>query len=62
MCFTTDPPHLCKDVAARLKRRLAQKEAVIDILERSRTTDHLTFDEMAEAIVTKLARMGVAND
>lgn len=31
-CFTTDGPHLCKDVAKRLKRRQAQVDAVLAIL------------------------------
>lgn len=54
-CFTTEPPHLCKDVAARLKRRERQVAAVLTLapaLDR----------DTAEAIVAKLAQLGVTED
>lgn len=60
-CFTTDPPHLCPDVAARHKRRARQREAVIELLEEGRAKG-LPWEETAEAIVTRLAQMGVASD
>lgn len=55
--------HVCKDIAARLKRREAQKAAVVDVL-RSHAGDIAgdLFDDAAEAIVTKLAGMGVDHD
>lgn len=59
-CNTLDPPHLCRDVAARLRRRARQADAVIEVhLEHS--ADPMSRTE-AEAIVERLARLGVEGD
>lgn len=60
VCFTTDPPHMCKDLAKRLARREAQVAAVEDILARS--FQYGMPRAAAEEIVAKLAGMGVADD
>lgn len=57
---TLSEPHLCKDVKRRHERRQKQALAVYDILAAGRGTG--TFADMAEAIVEKLAGMGVADD
>ena len=71
VCFTTNPPHVCKDVAARHKRREKQRDAVVRILAREQAflrMDGLDggFTEnavrVAEDIVARLAQMGVTED
>ena len=58
---TLSEPHLCKDVAKRLTRRVKQREAVRDILSESICVrgDWNELGALAEAIVAKLAQMGV---
>lgn len=62
-CHTTDGEHICKDIAARLRRRQGQVEAVVRILahDRHRIID-LDLVPVAEAIVKKLSGMGVELD
>lgn len=56
---TTNPPHLCADIAARLKRRERQVQAVLDVLHGF----NLSRDrDVAEAIVAKLNQLGVTED
>lgn len=65
---TLDPPHLCADIAKRLKRREAQKQAVLDIIRKAVYDDYADEpgfkgdEDAAEAIVKKLAQMGVTDD
>jgi hypothetical protein len=58
---TLDSGHVCKDVAARLKRRERQVEAVMDILLDA-MDGYGDARPFAEAIVAKLAGMGVTDD
>lgn len=64
VCFTTNGPHLCPDIAARLRRREAQVQAVLDVFSVRGLLDGYedTKRAIAEAIVQKLANMGVQND
>lgn len=59
-------PHLCSDIAMRLKRREAQVQAILPILRElnNRHDSQAVEDEheAAEAIVAKLAGMGVTDD
>lgn len=62
---TTTPPgkHLCKDKAARLARRQKQVDATVRILALHRgSIQDLDLVPVAEAIVAKLAGMGVTDD
>ena len=67
--FTTDPPHLCKDIAKRLNRRQRQKEAVIKVLQEYRVDlvippqdGNYTIDDLADAIVKKIVGMLAEDD
>jgi cytochrome c551/c552 len=59
--FSTEGPHLCKDLARRLKRQEAQITAVCDLL-----WEHGVYMKdstpLAEAIVKKLNHLGVTDD
>lgn len=60
---TLDPPHLCKDVEARLRRREKQVAAVVAILiELSSDIIMGEFEHPARRIVSKLNQMGVEDD
>lgn len=55
--------HLCKDVKRRLERRERQRDAVLNILaEEGGIRSNALLVDVAERIVTVLARMGVAED
>lgn len=63
MSNTLDPPHLCKDLAARLKRRERQVKAVNHILwDLGLAMDPSVRRRAAEDIVSTLARLGVTED
>jgi hypothetical protein len=58
-----DQPHLCKDIAKRLKRRQDQVFAVEHILGcYFPNIDRGTSTVIGEAIVARLANMGVTDD
>lgn len=63
---TTDPTHICKDLAARIKRQESQLIAVRRILydEEVRTLLHggRPIADIAEDIVRELNRLGVSVD
>lgn len=60
---TTDAEHICKDIQQRLRRRTAQVEAVRTILLDNYSDPYGPESRIvAEAIVEKLAQMGVADD
>lgn len=63
---TMNAPHLCKDVKKRLERRQRQRDAVLEILTENRHGLVLAWEELsgevAEAIVERLAAMGVEGD
>lgn len=54
-------PHLCRDIRRRLARRERQVAAVEAILWQARGS-MLPVRDQAEAIVAKLANMGVTDD
>ena len=58
------PEHLCADIAKRLKRREAQRAAVLDVFSRWGLLDGYeeTKTRLAEAIVKELAGMDVTSD
>ena len=58
---TLDPPHLCKDIAARLRKREKQASAVEEIIG-PYFSDPVECREKAELIVKKLSHMGVEDD
>lgn len=60
-CFTTDPPHLCKDVLVRLKRREKQADAAEALLI-GKVLNGIDTRALAEKLVAQLARMGVTED
>ncbi len=54
-------PHLCVDLAKRLKRRERQRDAILPMLALVRAGT-MSLSGGAESIVTILAEMGVEND
>jgi hypothetical protein len=63
VCHTTEAPHLCKDVAARLKRREQQADAVVKLMVAfGAHSDPVDRRLLADAIVKKLSEMGVTED
>lgn len=61
VCFTTNPEHLCKDIAKRLARRERQVEEVMDILLAS-TEEISSLRTTAEQIVLRLSQLGVTDE
>ena len=64
VCFTTDPPHLCKDIQKRLIRQEKQRDAVVAILE-----DHYGYEldgiliiNLAEKIIERLNKLNLHQD
>ena len=66
-CNTLDPPHLCKDVAGRMKRRQRKVDEVVRILTNEGMVPyggtpvenvHVTLTRVAEDIVNKLSQFG----
>lgn len=64
VCHTTEPEHLCKDIARRLARRQAQKDAVLAVFSSWGLLDGFedTKDRLAEAVVKALAGLDVSAD
>ena len=59
VCFTTDPPHLCKDVKKRHERREKMVTAVCDILYANTMFAPSGDNEpVAQEIVGTLLQMG----
>lgn len=62
-CQTTDPPHLCADKAARLRRRERQRDEAAKILRAAFPTQPpAVINHVAEVVVRKLAQLGVTED
>lgn len=57
---TGEEPHLCKDVSARLKRQTAQVGAAMEALSAFVEADETTLRLMAQAVVARLNRLGIA--
>jgi hypothetical protein len=63
VCNTTNPPHLCKDIAARLRRRERQVEAIVPLVEQAQDTYYDgNARQWAETIVARLANLQVTED
>jgi hypothetical protein len=58
---TLDPPHLCKDIAARLKRRERQADAVERELL-GKVLDGIDNRALAQRLVESMARTGVTDE
>lgn len=58
---TLDAPHLCKDVAARLKR-FEKRVGIVKTILAGHMTDEAEMDRIAGAIVTNLTRIGLTED
>lgn len=65
--YTTDPPHVCRDIASRLRRTerytRAVREVVRDHMHVPDTEhDEAALDALAEAIVKRLLALGIADE
>lgn len=58
---TLDPPHLCRDLERRWKRREKQADAVQAELY-GKVLDGIDMRALAERVVMKLTQMGVEDD
>ncbi len=65
VCFTTNPPHICKDLVRRLERENRQIDAVEKLLNRylmEPAIAGMSNREIANEIVKALKNLGLNED